>query len=254
MWRVGMPVAVGLFTSLFVALLLLPLATHRFTSQGARREYRALQKLQGGYGTCLQWVLSHRLDALILVLLVGASAWIPYNGIEQTDRSQRRSYIWMYFDMPRGYSLQQQDEFMTAVEDTLMNQRERYNADQVRVSCYLGHGGWASVSLEKEARREWYEVLWSGFMNRLGMLDEQLLEYDEIIADMRQRLPTRPGIFVSVNGEEGEKDASLTLNIIRHRSQGADEAGGGGAAATAEHTRIRRGTYRPGSRIVRSTD
>ena len=102
MWRVGMPVTIGLFTSLFVALLLFPLAAQCFSSRGAQRERQAIQKLQSRYAACLRWVLSHRVDALILLLLVGASVWIPYEGIQETDRaSKRRSYAWMNFDMPR---------------------------------------------------------------------------------------------------------------------------------------------------------
>ncbi len=215
MWRVGMPVTLGLFASLFVALFLFPLAAQRFSSRGAQRERRAIRQLERKYGSSLRWVLSHRLDALILVVVVGASAWIPYEGIEQTDRaSKRRSYAWMKFDMPRGYSLEQLNEFMTTVEDTLMNQRERYNADQVRISYYYGFGGRASISLQKEERLEWYEVVWSGILDRLGMLEKTRLDYDELIADLRQRLPTRPGIFLRINDEQGEEsDASLTLNI-----------------------------------------
>ncbi len=214
MWRVGFPVTVGLFTSLFVALLLFPLAAQRFSRRGAQREHKAIRNLQRHYGSCLQWVLSHRMDAFILAILVGASVWIPYQGIEQTDRtSQRRSHIWMKFDMPRSYSLERLNEFATEVEDTLMNQRERYNADQVRVSSYYGMGTWASISLKKEERQEWYQVIWSGLLDGLGMLEKKRMEYDDMIADMRQRLPTRPGIFLSINGEQGEQDASLTLNI-----------------------------------------
>ena len=186
MWRVGMPVTVGLFTSLFVALLLFPLATQRFSSRQGQREHKAIRKLQQGYGHCLRWVLCHRMDALILV---------------------------MRFDMPRGYSLEEEDRFMTAVEDTLMNQRERYNADQVRVSAYHGHGGWASISLKREERQEWYQVIWNGLLEQLGQLEKKRMEYDDIIADLRARLPARPGIVLSINGEEGEEDASLTLNV-----------------------------------------
>ena len=214
MWRVGMPVTAGLFTSLVVALLLFPLAAQRFSSRGAQRERQAIQKLQRRYATSLRWILSHRVDALLLLLLVGASVWIPYEGVQQTDQaSKRRSYAWMKFDMPRGYSLEQLNEFMTAVEDTLMNQRERYNADRVRISYYYGFGGSASINLKKEERQEWYQVLWNGMLDQLGLVEKKRLDYDEMIADLRQRLPSRPGIFLSINGEQGEEDASLTLNI-----------------------------------------
>ena len=214
MWRVGMPVTIGLFTSLFIALLLFPLAAQRFSSRGAQRERQAIQKLQSRYAVCLRWVLSHRVDALILLLLVGASVLIPYEGIEKTDRaSKRRSYAWMNFDMPRGYSLDELNEFMTVVEDTLMNQRERYNADRVGISYYYGFGGSASIDLKKQERQEWYQVVWNGILDQLGMLEKKRLEYSEMIADLRQRLPSRPGIFLSINGEQGEEDASMNLNM-----------------------------------------
>ena len=214
MWRVGMPVTIGLFTSLFVALLLFPLAAQRFSGHGVQGERTLIQNARRRYTACLEWVLSHRLDAMILLLLVSASVWIPYEGIQQTDRvTQRRSNARMKFDVPRGYSKAQMNEFMTAVEDTLMNQRQRYNLDHVRISYFYGEGGRAAVSLKKEERQEWYQVAWNGIFRSLGMLEENRLDYDEMIEDLRQRLPSRPGIFLSINGEQGEEDASLTLNI-----------------------------------------
>ena len=151
---------------------------------------------------------------MILLLLVGASVWVPYDGMQKTDHgSKRRSYVSMRFDMPRSYSLEALNEFITTVEDTLMKHRERYNADRVTVSYYYGFGSSARIDLKREKRVEWYQVVWNGVLDRLGMLEKRRLEYSEIVADLRERLPSRPGTFLSINGEQGEEDASMTMNI-----------------------------------------
>ena len=90
MLRIGVPVMVSaLVASLFIALLIIPLAALKMGSDKKRSDSAAIIWLQKRYERSLRWVLTHRLDSFILVVLAAASVRIPMEGISKTDQSRR---------------------------------------------------------------------------------------------------------------------------------------------------------------------
>ena len=86
MLRIGVPVMVGLVASLFIALLIIPLAALKMGSDKKRADSAGIAWLQQRYERSLRWVLTHRLDAFILVVLAWLACVYRWKGsVGQTE-------------------------------------------------------------------------------------------------------------------------------------------------------------------------
>jgi HAE1 family hydrophobic/amphiphilic exporter-1 len=70
MSRLGFPVIFALLSSLLVALVFIPLATTRFKDKGRIGSSRLIDWTRDLYVNSLRWVLAHRVEAVILSLLI----------------------------------------------------------------------------------------------------------------------------------------------------------------------------------------
>ena len=220
MLRIGMPVIVGLLASLFIALVFIPLAAQRLSAAAARPERRGIERVRGLYVRCLKWVLTHRLDTLIVVVLAMASIHFPMEGMKRTDQQERRrSNIYLRFYMPPGMSMEKMDRFVSSVEDTLLNHEEDYNIEMVRAWFEKGYGGGVGIMFKKEERIEWYEVAFESLVHRLGLRPKPYLDYDEIVEDLKERIQVPPGVTMIINWNREDQDASLSLNLYGHSTR-----------------------------------
>ena len=220
MLRIGMPVIVGLVASLFIALIFIPLAAQRLSSAEAPPERKMIVGLRGLYLRCLRWVLTHRLDTLIVVVLAMASIHFPMEGIKRTDQQERRrSHIYMRFYMPPGLSMENMDRFISGVEDTLHNHREDYNIDVVRSWFEKGRGGGVGITFEEGERLEWYEVAFENIVHGLGLRPKPHLDYEEIVEDLKERIHIPPGTTMIINWNREDQDAALSLNLYGHNTR-----------------------------------
>ena len=220
MLRIGMPVIVGLLASLFIALVFIPLAAQRLSAAASRPERRGIERVRGLYVRCLKWVLTHRLDTLIVVVLAMASIHFPMEGMKRTDQQERRrSNIYLRFYMPPGMSMEKMDRFVSSVEDTLLNHEEDYNIEMVRAWFEKGYGGGVGIMFKKEERIEWYEVAFESLVHRLGLRPKPYLDYDEIVEDLKERIQVPPGVTMIINWNREDQDASLSLNLYGHSTR-----------------------------------
>ena len=94
MLRIGIPVIVGLVSSLFIALVFIPLAAQRLTPRlGDGGEGGVVARLRDRYTRFLAVMLRRRLDALIVALLLLASMKYPMDQMMRTDSSRRTAPI-----------------------------------------------------------------------------------------------------------------------------------------------------------------
>ena len=218
MFRIGLPVIVGLLASLFIALIFIPLAAQRLSTEKEKEELRLIAKLRDRYLRCLRFALNHRLDGLIVVLLLMGSIYIPIEGMKKTDQQNRRSWIHMRFDVPPALSVEALGDYMDSVEDTLMNHRDEYNADVVRIWYTTGRGG-AGVVLKEGENLEWYSVAFYEIVDKLGLREKTGMEYEDVVKDIKSRIPSKPGIVLTMNRERTGQDASVTLNLYGHETR-----------------------------------
>ena len=213
MFRIGVPVIVGLVASLFSALVFIPLAALRLSTKSERQEGRFLAWLRNRYVRSLGWVLSHRVDTFIIVLIAMASIQIPMEGMKRTDEQRNdRPRIDLAFDMPTGQSLEQADKFITSVEDTLLNHRKEYNIKTLR-TYFRNEWGRVTLIFNEAENTEWYKVAFDDLMTNLGLREKEHLEYKEIEKDIRERFELSAGISMRVNWENPDQEASLSVTL-----------------------------------------
>lgn len=213
MLRIGMPVIVGLVASLFIALLIIPLAALKMGSDKMRSDPAIIVWLQRRYERSLRWVLTHRLDAFILVVLAVASMRIPMEGIGRTDRNERdETRIELAFEMPSGQSLKEAERFMNAIEDTLVAHKAHYNIQNIRTNFSAGSGR-ISLYLQEEEDLEWYSVAWSDLLKSMGLRTQAYLDYREVEEDLRKRLYIPAGVTMRVNWDSTQEDAAVSVTL-----------------------------------------
>ena len=213
MLRIGLPVIAGLVASLIIALIFIPLAALKLATSKEKSEPRVIVWCRKHYERSLGWVLNNRLDAFVIALVVFASIKIPMDNMERTDNQERNEVrMDLAFEMPSGQSLDQAEQFMTAVEDTVMAHKAEYNVEMLRT--YFRRG-WGRVTLffVEEEDVEWYEVAWENLNVALGLKEQEYLSYKEVEKDIRERLHLPPGITLRVNWENSEQDARVNVSL-----------------------------------------
>ena len=213
MLRIGLPVIVGLVASLLIALIFIPLAALKLSTKKERGESRMILWSRKHYVRSLGWVLNNRLDAFVIALVLFASIKIPMDGMERTDNQERNEVrMDLAFEMPSGQSLDQAEQFMTAVEDTVMTRKAEYNVEMLRT--YFRRG-WGRVTLffAEEEDVQWYKVAWDNLSVALGLKEREYLSYKEVEKDLRERLYLPPGVNLRVNWENSEQDARVNVSL-----------------------------------------
>ena len=213
MLRLGGPVIVGLLASLAIALLIIPLAAQRIGTSGGG-DPRVISRGRAAYERVLAWVLTHRLDAALIVLAAMASMQIPMQGLERTDGGSRNQKdIWLAFRMPEGQTIEAADRFIAAVEDTLLSHRESYG---IRLLETWSSNSFARVHviLEEDESNDWYAVAWNDLLESAGLRQAPHMEYGEALEDMKGRILTPPGFEMRINWRDGGgDDSAVSVNL-----------------------------------------
>ena len=213
MLRIGLPVIVGLIASLGIALIIIPLAALKMGTVAKSDNGYVLRLLRTNYERLLMWILSHRIDALIIVLLTFSSIWIPMSGIERTDQENRdESRIQLRFEMPSGQSLERTDDFFTSVEQMLQGQKDQYNLKDV-MSDFSAGSGTVQLYFNDVGEMEWYEAAWEDFIHGFGFKERSYMSYQEVKDDLKARLILPPGTEMKINWEGGESEEAFNVTL-----------------------------------------
>ncbi|NKB68549.1 MAG: MMPL family transporter [Candidatus Latescibacteria bacterium] len=214
MLRIGIPVIVGLVSSLFIALVFIPLAAQRLTPQlRDSGEGGLVARLREQYTRFLDMLLRRRLDALIVSLVLLASMQYPMNQMQRTDQQQEnRTDLWLVFDMPSGQSLEAAGRFMGSVEDTLMAYQQEYNIRTLETGFNRGFGR-VHVLFKEDPRTQWYQVAYDKLLTQLGLRQATYMNYQEVLKDVEERIIPPPGTSMRVNWQGGGEDATLSINL-----------------------------------------
>ena len=213
MLRIGLPVIAGLVASLLIALIFIPLAALKLATSKEKSEPRGIAWCRKHYVRLLGWVLNNRLDAFVIALVLLASIKIPMDGMDRTDNQERNEVrMDLAFEMPSGQSLDQAEQFMAVVEDTVMARKAEYNVEIVRT--YFRRG-WGRVTLffAEAEDAEWYQVAWDNLNIALGLKEREHLSYKEVERDLRERLYLPPGVTLRVNWENSEQDSRVNVSL-----------------------------------------
>jgi len=208
MLRIGIPVVISLLASLFIALVFIPLATKRFSRGHTHYEPKTIGWIRRHYTTSITWVLTHRIEASLVVLLVFATIAIPIDGVKQSSNGGGgggdNNNVKFYFELPTANTLAETSVFVTRVEQYLNTNRERYNIDSVE-SSYRRTEARLTGRFKDNEPTEWYEVLWNNIMVGTGQRQERLTRA-EITEHFGKNFELPPGISSrkSRRGSSGE--------------------------------------------------
>lgn len=195
MQRIGLPVIFSLLGSLFVALVLIPLATTHFSGGGMAQESKMVTRLKSIYGRVLAKILNRRLDtvlAVVLILFVTFGVLGPM--IQESDGMEGNiSDLRLMFDLPTNLTKDDTNRFFKEVEDTVFAKAKEYNIRAVDTGFRQGFGR-VRVYLQPPEKQQWYDVVYKGVTNLVGLGKEEPLSRDEVLEDLKKRIPLKPGI------------------------------------------------------------
>jgi len=209
--RIGLPVIFALLGSLFVALALIPMATTRLYSPKPVAEPATIHKLRRWYLASLQFVLKRRLDTVLVLvgIMILTFAFLMPKTPKADMKSGGISDFRLIFTLPPNYTLEDANAFFKEVEDTIFAHAKEYNIKAVDTRFRKAHGR-IQVFLNPPEHDQWYYNVYRTVGKWLGFYREETLPRDKVLADLKQRLPEKPGVrfrtswrSASEGGDEG---------------------------------------------------
>ena len=203
MFRIGIPVIVSLVASLFIALVFVPLAAQRLSRGKQHADLRVVAWVRERYVRSLNWTLTHRVEALMIVAL--ALATLPYAksniprstsggiGISSSSSSNSGNSMHLYFDLPSGETLERADAFFTSLEEFLVAQKERYGIERVE-SRFRNNNGRLQLKFHRDTNNAWYASAWNSLALWLGLRTPPM-DRAAIELDIKEKFPIPPGII-----------------------------------------------------------
>jgi len=216
MLRIGLPVIFSLLASLMVALVFIPLTASKILSKRKVMEPAIIKKLNEKYQRTLHWVLGHKVETLIILLVILFSSEFAKNNIAQTDNMEGNINDFnLRIQMPDNYTLDDAGRLVTRIEDSVKVKSEEYNVRTIDVR-YRQSGARIHVFLHKEPNQSWYNVIYTQFMKITGLQKKTYMDRDQVVEDIKERLPKFPGVRIRTTWQQQSSgdDASMQINLF----------------------------------------
>ncbi len=215
MMRIGLPVIFSLLASLFVALIFIPLAASRIVSRRKVNEPPIIYRFNRYYRTTLNWVLNHRVETFLILLIILYSMNFASQRVGKTDNMEGNiNDFRLMIDMPDNYSLEDAKRVVKAVEDTIRVKADLYNLRTIDVR-YRHNFGRIHVFLKQEKGEQWYEVIYDSVVKLLGIEIDKKMDRDQVLADVKKRLPEFAGVKFRTTWRQqgGDESSSVTISL-----------------------------------------
>lgn len=207
MLRIGMPVVISLIASLFIALVFIPLATKQFSRGQQHHEPKTIGWLRKRYTRTLHWVINHRLESGLIVLVAFATISIPMNGVKQSSGGggDEDDSFRVYFYQPSGNSFDENIAFLELAERFFADRKQKYNIESVS-SRIRGNETRIEGRFADNQPTEWYEVVWNNILIAANKR-QPIMTKEEILADVRKDFQIPPGVRMRA-GRRGSDEGS----------------------------------------------
>ncbi|TVR04469.1 MAG: efflux RND transporter permease subunit [Deltaproteobacteria bacterium] len=206
--EIGLPVCAGLLASLLVSLFFLPLASVMALGQGLPPDLPAVRWLEDALFRLVTLALRRRGDAFLIILLAFATVAWPLPRVIQTDRAEANINdfrVWMTFDDRTG-----PDERRAAASMAEAALLEA--ADELGIAHLMLRYGSGVARPQLRA-----------FLRPPG---ERALDREEIIERAVERLPSVPGMNVSLAWDStGSPNEPVTVRVVGPDSNRLAELG-----------------------------
>ena len=212
--KIGMPVVFALVASLFVALLFIPLAAQRFGDVVVRPDPKSIALVRRIYRRGLNWVVHHRRDAFLMVVVLFATIYFPYQNVKKTDKmsfSSNRVTVRMYG--PNNFSLEEMDKIASDLEVYVNERRDRYKIKNVMTYFRRGYIN-LRMNIEEDPHQEWWYAVYRWARVLIGFPIERWMTRQEIIDELNKDVPRYVGFRVSVESRNsGGRDPYVGLYL-----------------------------------------
>lgn len=217
MQRIGLPVIFALLASLFVALVLIPLATTQLSDQGWSKESSFILWMKGYYERLLQSALHNRMNSIMVVIaiFVVTFGFLMPNTPSSDSMDGNINDIRLIFDLPSHFTQEDAEAFFVQVEDTIQAKSEEYQVKTIDTGFRRGFGR-VRVYLEKPPRQQWFDVVIDGVSGLLGLKEEDPMTREEVLADLKERVQLKPGIEMRTSwrrAASGGDGGSVSINL-----------------------------------------
>ena len=214
MMRIGLPVIFALAASLFVAMVLIPLAATKISSKRKVKEPIAIVKGNRIYQNLLAWSITHRLEMFLVLLLIMASMQFAASHVKTSDdEGGNINDVRFMFELPDNYTLENAEKLVGIVEDTIQAKSKIYGVKTI-VTRYRSDWGMVRAFLYPPKKRQWYDVVYDNIMKNFGVLPGGVMERKDVVEDIKKRLPEFPGVEVRTSWRrEGGDDASVSIAL-----------------------------------------
>lgn len=195
MQRIGMPVVVAILASLMIALLIIPLATKVLIKVPRLESSRLIDGTAKKYRQALDWVLRHKFDAALVGLLLFAfsqgyvASKVPKTDMDKSNINDFR----MRFDIPENYTEEKTEALVRTVEDLLYQKENEYDLRAVD-SRWSRTFAFVRAYLYPSEDLIWWRVAAKKIGKRLGIWNKGPMSREEVIEDMKKRIPKLPGV------------------------------------------------------------
>ncbi|MCZ6634243.1 MAG: hypothetical protein O7G87_12625 [bacterium] len=141
----------------------------------------AVHQSRNGYGRALSWVMNHRRDTFLVVLVLFATIWYPMEQVKQTDRIRGTSNrVYIRYWGPTFFSLEEMGRIAEDVEQYMDERRDLYKISSVMTYCRRGYFN-LRVSLRDNPNQEWWYVIYAWGREKLGFPTDRWLTRKAII-------------------------------------------------------------------------
>ena len=131
MFRIGLPVMIALIASLFVALVIISLATTRLVSRKKTHRAGLIEKGTAAYDRILKWTLGHRQDTAIIVLILMVSMAIPMSKVKNSDAGGNINDVRLILDMPEHDTMDDAQTLVDTIEHYVYANAVKFNVKTI---------------------------------------------------------------------------------------------------------------------------
>ncbi len=226
MARLGVPVMLAIIFSLLIALFFIPLGTAQFhepetsdkffLSKWFDKAYNiTIEKMNKAYRRGLETILSNRSLALIIFLLIfftmfPIASMIPKTGDMEGNINDFRLIV----RAPDNYTLEDTNKIYTELEQLVWANKDKY--DVKALWCrFSSRWGQLRVFLNDPPRKNMAERFISWFGHLFSGNGEKKMNRDEVIADLKEKVPNYPGVNIRWGwSDRSGGDSSIQINIF----------------------------------------
>ncbi len=213
MLRIGLPVMVSLLASLLVAMIFIPLSATKFVSQKTFKEPKSIDWSNRLYQRILSWTLHHRIETVILLVLIVFSMFFAASRTKSKPGMQGNiSDFQLFFEMPDNYTLDDAQLLFAEVEDTVRTKQEIYGIRTVN-SRFSNNWGHMRIFLLPAPKEQWFTIIFKGTKKLMGLPTGDPMDREAVIEDLKNRIPKFPGVKIrhGWHQESSQEDASVSI-------------------------------------------